>query len=657
MMSPWALRAVFRAIVSGCRTIIAVLIMSAAPSPTATAASSEASAAQSERYAIRAGSQAKRLASTQMRERTVEFWDLLDARDLSNGTGPALDARRRFIQAKLEDQRLRKQALTQVIDPWLPKGPQSLEQSLRFELARRDLERIHQAIIEYQETLGRLPAESGWRRRVFCYLNEYALLSCVREQTLFAMFIAGHWEGTTWVQDRFDEGRAYALLNVIDLLHERFALDPTKNTVLGCASGKWFSVNTVGASSPTAVTAVEMPSLAEATILVDACLTTGGLSGSGPGSASAGGNSAGPSDTRTWIEETISTIDQEINSCVESRDPTVAAGPLLLPTLGILAEYYGLPLGIGGLLGVLGTTPHSDAQAIAADEEQLADAEADVERLRLEVAGAEAEAERLHKEAEAATKEAEAAKSRAASETDPAKKQAAEEEAKQKEEAAKKTQEAAAKAAKEAECRRKSGMSCADWEKAEAEQESASGDDPPPQSQLDGANYSSCATRKSQWERFKDMCDRTGGWNRPGHECNEMLRRKNGCVSSWLINPGPDGDNTCKREVIARETLIREACKRRQQVMSGAEPGDLSCAALDIGKVVVRDFADVCSNPKAMPRDHQACGPNITPPGATNRPIRGQPPKPYANATFHNGVQIYDGLGLDGLGIRGLVGQ
>src|SRR5207253_8896674 len=68
-----------------------------------------------------------------------------------------------------------------------------------------------------------------------------------------------------------------------------------------------------------------------------------------------------------------------------------------------------------------------------------------------------------------------------------------------------------------------------------------------PSSQLDGVNYSNCASLKAAWERFKEECERTGGWDRPGSKCNEFVRRENGCVSTAVINPNPEGDRTCIR--------------------------------------------------------------------------------------------------------------
>lgn len=167
-------------------------------------------------------------------------------------------------------------------------------------------------------------------------------------------------------------------------------------------------------------------------------------------------------------------------------------------------------------------------------------------------------------------------------------------------------------------------------------------------------NVGGCPSLKASWARFKEYCDRTNGWDRPGTDCNDLLRRANGCVDVRLIYPAPDQDDLCRRATVDQRKLLEDACKERQKAMSAVEPGGFICGIpeTDLSYATV---ADPCRNPAAKPREDQCLGDVIgLLPTSGPRPITGGfPPMPYADVLLWGEIQVVDGLGLDGLGLSG----
>lgn len=590
------------------------------------------------------------------------FWNLLDDRDVWHAGTRRDGAGQSYTMAKLDDALQRARALSTALGGLPNTGKGKTTDEIRRNTLEQDLARLRQVIFEYRQIIARLEKRPNWRHRKLCYIDDYGFVFCFAERLLFEPYVQGYWKNRTWIVERFAEAQAFEVLARLDDLIVRHGLDVRDNTFVGCSDQRWFSVTTYGATVSPSPDAAEsptesgLPSLAEMKILADACRSIthssqptlgGGIPGSGGG--------LGGSDSN-WVQKTLARIDKRVNECVQGGHRGLEAGEpgwKVKGPLGGALKGLGLPSGVGWgtVLKALMDTPHQGKTRAEEERElavQKALADKKMKDLKMTVQAFDQAASRAQAAADAADQAAAAAQQAAGAETDPQKKAKKEEDARKKREEANKKKKQAEKAAAEAECRRKSGMSCAEWDKTKkkkAQEDTNSSTE----AQLEGVRYSSCETLKAQWEWFKSECERTGGWDRPGDKCNELLRRENGCVSTTLIMPTPDGDNTCRRGEITQAESIRAACKERQKVVSVAEHYDLRCDWLD-RRPPQYDVLDVCSNPAARPRDDQACGapgPGVT---GTSSPRGGTPPPPYSNVRWEKGVQIFDSLGVDGLG-------
>lgn len=177
---------------------------------------------------------------------------------------------------------------------------------------------------------------------------------------------------------------------------------------------------------------------------------------------------------------------------------------------------------------------------------------------------------------------------------------------------------------------------------------------PSPQSVGPDAPLNTCKDMQSSWDRFKAECDRTQSWDRPGTDCNGLLRRANGCVDVREIYPKPDDTSlSCLMLSVDEETLLQEACKERQKVASAIEPGTFNCGRIN-RDFVRNDPGGSCGRPDVIVTEDQCLNlPDVAQPG----PITGgNPPRPVANAWQWGKILIVDGLGLNGLGF-GLPGN
>jgi hypothetical protein len=337
-------------------------------------------------------------------------------------------------------------------------------------------------------------------------------------------------------------------------------------------------------------------------------------------------------------KNTIQSVDQRVDNCMEGTQAGISEGNLdvVLP----------IP-DTGDLLEALLNTPHNGPD-FAAEAKARADAE-----MRRETRENERAIVLLNESADKLEKDADALEREADEEAD------AEKEA----EAERKRAQAKAMR-KEANCRGTYGKSCAEVEKDQKD----AAKKPPPKpdqpgggmgdedtgGQLDGVNYSSCASLKAAWLRFKAECERRGSWDRAGSECNEFIRRENGCVSTWIINPHPDGDHTCVRGSFSKAQLQRLSCEEQQKIMSPAEVLEGNCGVT--ARPPIRwetNWADVCNDPSARPTPEANCGKPAQSTQFPGTPTGGGPkpqPHPYGDFMVTKGAIVFDALRLGGLG-------
>src|SRR5206468_5354093 len=128
---------------------------------------------------------------------------------------------------------------------------------------------------------------------------------------------------------------------------------------------------------------------------------------------------------------------------------------------------------------------------------------------------------------------------------------------------------------------------------------------------------------------------------------NEMLRRANGCSSSWVVYPNPEGDRGCARGTISGFEVTAQLCADRQSVTSPVDGPEGICRVMRGGasKQVFRDPRDPCSNPAAMPRPDQ-CDGSFSPrlPSLVRPSLR-----------LFGGLLLFDALGLDGIGVGTMI--
>ena len=514
------------------------------------------------------------------------------------------------------------------------------------------------------------------RERVMCVVDDWGFVYCVSEQNLVNWAVSGHWNETSeWIIDGIDFERAYSILEKIDELLDQLGDSQDSNTLVICADGTSLPVNTQGPDPMLAEiippTAASLPSVSEMAGMSEACkLLSGGSLSTGSGGGGAGGSGTGSlgGSNSDMVENTIEAIEAMLDRCQDGP-----GGGMMQSGAGIF-EWVN-PLSKSNLFYHLVSLPHDEGamyeekrQAELAFQEQkhdldsmhygaLADwRQSEADALDAEADALEAEAGRLRGQAIAATQDendpdkaaelwAKAAeKSRQAEE----KRKEAEKKRKEAEAARKKAEEAA----RVAECIAKTGKPvCTDEELEAAEEEaeeSGTTEDQTASDQIDGEDVSSCDSMRADWNRFKDECERTQSWERPGTDCNAFLRRANGCVDVTLINPGPDGDMTCLRGEIDEETLLQGACSEKGKFMLSLEPGSASCGLLD--RSSIPNLVDICRDPAARPMEEQC--PGFGPIGFT-RPgpvLGGNPPRPYSNVWKQGDIQIVDALRLDGLG-------
>jgi hypothetical protein len=141
-----------------------------------------------------------------------------------------------------------------------------------------------------------------------------------------------------------------------------------------------------------------------------------------------------------------------------------------------------------------------------------------------------------------------------------------------------------------------------------------------------------CEQLQNSWSRFKSECERTDSWNRPGTDCNDLVRNQLGCVDIRLIQPTPDDlTMSCRRgngphvDVCEKQRLIAS------KWLSSIEPGDATCAAWDSFSVEIAGVPysplDICRNPAARPQEGQCLGKAGSENLGTGLPASDSPPK------------------------------
>lgn len=527
----------------------------------------------------------------------------------------------------------------------------------RKEKAEREQEYVQQANQRLsREVQGSGKREAPQRPRVICVVTAEALVLCIQEAKLAQYFMGGHWtQASEWVTDRFDPARGHQLLYQLDRIIDRFELHPRSNTFVRCANGAWFSLDTQGPDIALAAIAgptdVNLPSVAEMAGMQAGCevLTQYGISGATPGS----GGGLGGVDSH-WVPKVIGLVNEAMKECAEGPGGGVEAGGgggmrRVLKDFGLaaLGPYAFFTSGIGtALLGMIALNvtdyPKPEVAETRAAMSHAAATEAYWEAEAWEAYAQQQEAEADYAQTVAANSEDAAAKDPESEE----KRQQAEEDRRAAEQARKGAEEARQEAErKKQEAEEKEKKAEEDSKAADKEAGKETGSYDP-----DGNYSSSC---DGAWDSFKARCDQTNGWDRPGDKCNDFLRRMAGCVDTREIYPTPDGDNTCTRGSSLNIGDVAEAaCRERQKYMSTVEPGDLNCfsARRGVGLWPIPNLADVCSDPAARPLEGQ-CGDSPVPVPVVEPVWSGGPqPKPFRDVGIQDGVQVFDGLMLDGLG-------
>ncbi len=520
------------------------------------------------------------------------------------------------------------------------------------------------------------------KQRVLCFEDFYGVLHCETEDQFARTLMQGHWtKEVKWSTDRIEVATAYdwalemdRIFAMAPLIAARLGTPKDPNTFLACATGSFLLLKTSG-SDPRLFgmgwpTSPGLVSLSMLRGMKAAC----NVFSSGGGTAGVGGSGAGLGGTDgNWVNQTIAAIDQQLQGCNNS-----VVGPFA--QTGSSADANAIKRGVERLASAYFFTaadaaihyfnyPGDDPRILlkeeaAAAREQAVEATSDAvaydfyaqqaER-RATVAKAEADAKQNVADAnpndQSAQDEATAARQAEV---------AAEKEAQRlRAEAEQKKQEAAAKNAEANQKATAAGVPATPTPPPDVPES-------PEGAGVGGDEFSSsCANTQARWELTKWYCTETGGWDRAGSACNEILRRANGCEDSdpRATNPNPEGGSqqSCFWFQPDESNLLIKACQAHQKVESpvGDDPSTDVCKESPPQSVGAL-WPDICADPRAMPTEDQCGGDLPVPISGTNVHIVPVPvgvgpgPSPVANVGVLAGVLIYDGLQLNGLGLGGL---
>jgi hypothetical protein len=491
--------------------------------------------------------------------------------------------------------------------------------------------------------------QGSTRERVVCFVTSNSLVLCLQESKLVASVLSGRWtKNGEWTTDRFDVAEAYDILTILDQIMD--SLPSSGNTLVSCAGVGWLSVDTQGPDpvlfGVTAVTDVNLPSLGEVAGMRSSCeMLISNSRTSTPGIPGSGGGLGGSNSD--WVNESIAGIEGLLDLC---DNPSV--GPYATGWGGLVKKVAKIIIGAkiskgSGFWWAL-SLPHDASQF---DEGQAAYDAYEATYLAIE---AHWEAEAWDAYADQKEQDAEIAAWEATQAAVEAKKDPTNEEKKEIAEKKKKEAEKKKKEAEEARKKAEEAKKEAERKKKEAEEKAKKADTVAGTPVNGQGGSSTCDNMRSRWDSFKEHCERTGGWDRPGSDCNDLLRRTNGCVDTRLIMPSPEGDDTCRTLTGDQAQAIEEACERQNQVMTPAEPMvDRKCGWLRAQPFFEAGVADICSDPAARPTEDQCLGDGSRdlPTFGPTPVYGGSTPVPYSDVVAHEGIQIYDSLGLNGLGL------
>ncbi|MFZ5548188.1 MAG: hypothetical protein ACOZJX_05795 [Pseudomonadota bacterium] len=602
------------------------------------------------------------LSDDQKRRRIADFYAVLDARDRVLAGTATSSERSMYFSALRRDLELRRQVYMFLGTKYRKSSPlrklvdtKVAESQSRLRLLSRSLAPTRAGTNGVQAI-----AREVAKNRVLCVQDRYNLLVCLSERTVLVTDMRGRWiRGAEWTTDVYDEGRAFDVLQRLNDLIAKTGQDSSKDTTLICSLGAVLafdssrSVSSSGQRPPPPQATGGLPTFADMRGMASACNYLNGFGGPG-GAASVGGGVPGSGSglggtNGSWVNDQVTAIDQEVGSCIDSGSGGLEED---LTLQKFIENYIGLPASKPGFLGFLRTAAFWDALSLPNDmgekyNEELKQANeiraSEVAAVDAESAAATAEYDAVVARAAADEAAKTAQEAAEVADADPTSAEKAEAAAKAKKDAddaaaaAKKAEDEAAQKAAEAEKKRKEAE-----EKKKAA--GATGTQGGTHSSIDPGTGSACSGLQSWWTSFKAECDRNQGWDKAGSPCNDLLRRRNGCVDPRLILTTPEsGDATCQRVTISEQQLRQQACARQQQLMSALEPGQINCST----SVRPPDHAgrpSICGNPAVDPTEEawsRQCGPQVTLPG----PHVTSPPSFYGNA----GVSILDGTGLRGL--------
>jgi len=465
--------------------------------------------------------------------------------------------------------------------------------------------------------------------------------------------------------------RAFVIAEKIQM---RLGMPGPVNTILICASGAVFPFRTstaapafhniFGRPNPTRPSPSELAGMQSACDLMSSFRARGGLAGSGGGLGGTDGN---------WVDNTIAQIDQAVSAAGCGKGSPVASGGGFGPVgegVGAIMDLFPdfakyIKFNLISLLIEVGKMPNdqseeekqSSKEYKAATAEYLAidayweaqESEAYAQAAEKAATNAEATASQLEAEAAAHPDDADAQKEAAAARSDA---DAARQEADRARTEADQKKQDADKRAKDA-----------DEKAKEAGTSSPPTSNPQSGTQNPGPDDVTSTCHQAQWEFLKWYCTESGGWDRPGSGCNELLRRANGCVDSnpGATDPTPDGGQpSCFGLQPDEQELLRIAC---QAYMKVASPVSDEASNVCSGQPPPNSqgmWPNICNDPRAMPSEDQ-CGGRTTIPidyGSMHIAPIGVPPgaNPVSNLGVFGGVLVYDGLRLNGFGLGGLPG-
>jgi len=498
---------------------------------------------------------------------------------------------------------------------------------------------------------------------LICVVTSSGGIACASIDELTDEFASGYWdEYRNWnfIMDNFS--RAHFVITQLEMIETINVFDKGKNTRLFC-DHEVFAVNSNTSTSSRNPTKDDLKFMIEVCREFERSSSRSTPNGGGLG----GSNSA-------FVSSTISSIDERIDACPElpgnapavyfpePGDAAVLIGVLTVAAYDALDQYRkARDLKIrrdaadsaqdsadkANAAATDAAAAVSDAADAVDDAQAAADAapvgngaaaQPDVDTAAAALADAAAAATAATAAAADATNLSGQA-AQAKSDGDAQKAQELEAAAKAKKEEAEKL---AAKAKKLA--------AIAKAKAAAAKKKAAGSSDT-----VEGPIFTNCQTRKQQWEFFKAECERTNGWDRPGSDCNDLIRKTNNCVNVRQITPTdtptPDGDKTCMVGSVSDEEIRKIRCEFRSKFASDVtSTQEFFCADEFASSIAMfkPKIIDICTDPKAQTLSNQCTESDIVAPvvSPTVPIFGGLPPMPFSDLFENNGRLMYDSLGF-----------